>query len=305
MKKVTVLGANPAFQKTLTFDGFRQGKVNRAKDVTFTASGKGINFCRAARCWNLVSTELIQFIGGANGDFILEELDKEGLAHLSTRTAAATRCCTTCLNSDDITEIIDPSGSASQEESDHLLADLRNSLQNACGFAVCGTLPGKTDPALYERSIVAAAESHALVLLDAYKDIDKLFAPNRKNVLKINRDELNCLTGIPDAEKALEALFDRFPLYAAAITDGPDKAYAFDGKEFFVYELPELKVVNPIGSGDTASAVLLSELVSGRDLRQAFLMALSAASANCLTIQPGNFDREQALHLAQNTKIKS
>ena len=54
MKKVTVLGANPAFQKTLTFDGFRQGKVNRAKDVTFTASGKGINFCRAARCWNLV-----------------------------------------------------------------------------------------------------------------------------------------------------------------------------------------------------------------------------------------------------------
>lgn len=304
MKKITVLGANPAFQKTLTFDGFRQGKVNRAKDVTFTASGKGINFCRAARCWGLVSTELIQFTGGANGDFILGELNKEGLAHLSTRTAAATRCCTTCLNGNDITEIIDPSGSASQEEADHLLADLRNSLQMACGFAVCGTLPGKTDPTLYERS-VAAAGSNALILLDAYKNIDKLFAPNRKIVLKINRDELNWLTGIPDAEKALGTLFDRFPLYAAAITDGPDKAYAFDGKEFSVYELPELKVVNPIGSGDTASAVLLSELVSGRDLRQAFLMALSAASANCLTIRPGNFDKEQALHLAQNTKINS
>ena len=39
-----VLGPNPAWQKTLFFDAFRPGQVNRAHRLEEFASGKGINF---------------------------------------------------------------------------------------------------------------------------------------------------------------------------------------------------------------------------------------------------------------------
>ena len=76
MKKIAVAGANPARQKTLIFNSFVRGEVNRAAEKEEFASGKGINFCRAARCFGAADTELFQFCGGENGKFIISELEK-------------------------------------------------------------------------------------------------------------------------------------------------------------------------------------------------------------------------------------
>ena len=46
MKKLAVLGPNPAWQKTLFFPDFNKGAVNRARKMEELPSGKGINFCR-------------------------------------------------------------------------------------------------------------------------------------------------------------------------------------------------------------------------------------------------------------------
>ena len=80
-----------------------------------------------------------------------------------------------------------------------------------------------------------------------------------------------------------------------AITDGPNSAFASDGKVFATYTIPSVEVVNPIGCGDTASAVFLSELLSNNDIVNSFLMALSAASSNCLSWKPANYDVNEAI----------
>ena len=71
------------------------------------------------------------------------------------------------------------------------------------------------------------------------------------------------------------------------------------------YTLPVLeKVVNPIGCGDTASAVLLSEMLCSRDIFESFRNALGAASANCLNSFCGNFQKSDAVELAAAVKME-
>ena len=95
-----------------------------------------------------------------------------------------------------------------------------------------------------------------------------------------------------DVEKAFRACFSKFKVGALAVTDGKNPAFiAENGKEIDSLPVPVVEnPVNPIGSGDTCSGVMLSEIVSGSSLREAFCCGLAAASANCLTEDPATFD---------------
>ena len=59
-----------------------------------------------------------------------------------------------------------------------------------------------------------------------------------------------------------------------------------------------------VASHDTASAVLCSELVNGKDIFTAFKQALGAASANCLSSLCGSFSREDARKLAAGISVE-
>ena len=309
MKKIRLvaLGANPARQKTLFFDRFLRGEVNRARRMMEFPSGKGINFCRAARSHGVAGAVTVQFAGGDNGRFIENALTAEGLEFRSVRTAAATRCCTTCLDAAEavMTEVIEPSGAAGADEVDELIRLLEAELTEAAGAAFCGTLPDGTTPELYRRAAGLVLKSGVPLLLDVWKDIGDVLAGDGLKILKINRQEMLHLTGENTVEAAFRVLFRRYRIAFAAVTDGSDRAFAGDGRRLAVYTLPDIgRVVNPIGCGDTASAVLLSELVAGTEKFQAFAAALAAASANALTELPGSFDRSRAAEIRAEIGVK-
>lgn len=301
MKKIIVLGPNPAWQKTLFFECFRYGEINRAAEMQSFPAGKGINFCRAARIHGAADARLIQFAGGDNGSYVRAALEKEGMNVWNVETTAATRCCTTCLcrTTQTMTEIIEPSFAATTQETGRMLEYFEAGLKDADGAAFCGTLPSGTDPLLYARAARLAARANVPVLVDSFRDIQPVFDTGVKIYLKINADELRAMTGKESVADGLRQVFTNASVLAAAITDGPSDAYAGDGKAFHTYRLPRLeKIVNPIGCGDTASAVWMSEILSGRDFGDAFRLALGAASANCLTAFPGSFDPAEAERLA-------
>lgn len=308
-RRIIALGPNPAWQKTLFFDGFSYGEVNRAADISCFAAGKGVNFVRAAGCHGAAAAEVLQFCGGANGDLLEADLRREGLSFHSIRTAVPTRCCTTCLDMSDsvMTELIEPSYAASGEEVAAMLDYLDGEIASGSVSAVacCGTLPGKTDPELYVRACRKAVAAGVPVLLDAFHHIDEILRLPGRVYLKINREELGKLTGVSGMEEGLKKLFASSAVPAfAAITDGPGKAFACDGRRMAVYTIPRLqKVVSPLGCGDTASAVLLSEIVSGGDLFTGFKVALAAASANAMSAMSGSFDTEDADRIAHAIEV--
>ena len=306
MKKIIAAGFNPARQKVLTFEKLNHGKVNRAALLEEFPSGKGINFCRAAGCYGKAQSYLIQFCGGNNGLFVDEKIRQEGMAFHSVRTQAETRCCDTCidLESGEVTELIEPSYPAEKAEVEEYIAHFSAAVTSASAAAFCGTLPTGTDNTLYAKLAKITAAAGIPLLVDAWRDVDDIFNSGAEILLKINREELAALTEKETVREGLRYLFDRWGIAKAAITDGPDKAYAFDGKEIMQYTLPVLeKVVNPIGCGDTASAVWTSELVCGTDLFTAFRSALGAASANCLSKLCGSFTLNEADNIIKDIKM--
>jgi sugar/nucleoside kinase (ribokinase family) len=145
------------------------------------------------------------------------------------------------------------------------------------------------------------------LLIDAFRDLDKVFAAAEKVLLKINKEELEKLSGEKGIEAGLKNLFRTFrSIQYAAITDGPADAFASDGISLARYTLPAVpRVASPLGCGDTASAILLSELCSGTAFFPAFQKALAAASANCLNPTPGKYFPEEAEKLLPEYSVKT
>lgn len=291
-KRLLVLGANPAWQKVLHFPRFTPGNVNRADEKLEFASGKGINFARAAACHGKAECMLVQFSGGANGARLDAALDAEPISHFSFDAGSETRCCTTCLDraSGRVTELIEPSGDAPLAAQQALLDCWREQLCNADLASICGTLPGQTSPQLYADAVRLAAEAEVPLLLDTFRDADRLLADGKEIILKINAEELTELTGEAETPAGMRTLFRRFPIRLAAITAGGADALLSDGVSLYRFAQPKLeRMVNTIGCGDTASAVFASELAIGNHAADAFRIALGAAMANTQNAFCGKF----------------
>ena len=305
-QSLLVMGANPAWQSTLFFAGLEKNRVNRASLRTNYPAGKGVNFCRAARCFGEADPLLLQFAGGSTGARLCAALDREGIRHETVETGAETRCCITCLDSADhtMTELIERSRPVTPDQTERFLNRLLAHIGEAALFAVTGSLPDGTDPALYRQAAEIALTSGVPMVIDAVNGIAPVLELPGRMVLKVNREELLRLAGADTVENAVRNLQQRNRQLAVAVTAGADEALFFDGEEANHYSIPDLPVVNPLGAGDTAAAVLSSALAAGVEPPEAFRRALAAASANCLSEQAGQFRPEQYRQILPLVQIR-
>ena len=305
MKKILVSGLNPAWQKTLFFNTLHCNEVNRAAKTESTASGKGINFARAAKTWGKADTAVLQFAGGITGKLLTDVLDKEKLCHLTAFSDAVTRVCTTVIgkNPHSVTELIEPSASI-PEETVRALFDMGvNALPESDALAVCGTYPPGVPQEFYASLISEARGMGKFILLDSFMNVEQSLQAG-VSLLKVNLEEILKLTGEPDILRAIACCRNRYMLEMIAVTAGPDNAYFFNGRELYRLAPPQIThVENTIGAGDTCSSVTLSEIVNGTDPMEAFLLGLSAASASCMTPVCAFYDKNTALELRRKAGV--
>jgi fructose-1-phosphate kinase PfkB-like protein len=307
-KKLMVIGLNPALQKLLNFSKFQPGTVNRAEMISYISGGKAANFAKAAK--NIgTDTVIYQFSGGASGDKYRKILNLEKLQFVNELTQAETRICSTIMSrkSSEVTEIIEPSDMISENEAKKLLARTISDLQQFDGIALCGTYPPGIKPKFYAKIAAQAAKANIPLLMDACTNIEAVLN-EYVEILKINLDELKLLSGKRKAETAANYIFVKYNVKIIAVTDGPKSAHLFlrksgenpkRGCTHYEYSIPKLKnVINPIGAGDTVSAVLLAQYIAGQPIHEAFKIALASGSASCLTTQNAVFDANFAKKLA-------
>ena len=305
-KKIIAVGANPAWQKVLQFAQMRYNAVNRADRMWAFASGKGINFVRAANCWGTAASEVVQFAGGDNGKLLLDDLAKENLACKTFNVAVPTRCCTTLLSLADgaMTEIIEPSSVPEAEVENAALEYIKRAAEHADGAALCGQLPSGMSIDFYVKTVQIFAQQNKPVLIDSFKNIAGVLKVCQNGILKINAEELCALSGITDTVEGIKMLLQSYPIACAAITAGAGKAFLGSESGIYEYNVPQIKeVVNPVGSGDTVSAVFFSEYLAGTAPEQAFACGIAAASANCTSMKCGEFDRLLAEKLLKDIRV--
>jgi fructose-1-phosphate kinase PfkB-like protein len=308
-KSVLVAGLNPAWQRILEFDDFKAGEVNRARSLSLCAAGKGVNFARAAKTWGLVDSKIVQFAGGDSGASLLAALDAEALPHLTRTVETPTRVCVTLLSSSGprMTELIEPSGRIQEQDSSSLLAAALAELENSDALAICGTCPPGVEGNFYGALVRRAADLGRPILVDSVAFVAQTLPHLRRGLLKLNLDELKFLTDAKSAEEALRFGRERLGVASLAATDGPRTAYFVDESGVVLYEIPPLggELLNPLGAGDTCSAVTLSEILSGTSPSEAFARGLAAASASCLTRLCAEFSKDVALEIRGRMAVKS
>ena len=303
MKKICVAGLNPSWQKTLFFNGIKYGSVNRASSVTATASGKGVNFARAVKTWNLCRAGVCQFAGGANGERLCKAMENEGIEHITQKIISETRICSTLVpgGGEPVTEIIEPSPCITKSESLAMLCAMREAIAASDALAICGTYPADIGKDFYADIADAARKNGKLLFIDSFSGIEATLSSGVTDVLKINLDELKALTKKDSVQSAFTECLTQYAINVLAVTDGAEKAYIATKSNPVpeALNVPVIEnVVNTIGCGDTCSGVMLSEILNGTDELKAFKLGLAAASANCMTPEPACFDPETARGLA-------
>ncbi|MDD5697903.1 MAG: PfkB family carbohydrate kinase [Victivallaceae bacterium] len=305
-KPILALGPNPAWQQTLFFKVLRPGAVNRAYDMHSFASGKGINFCRAARNWGNPRTELLQFAGGDTGRRLCRCLDEEGVIHRTVKVKPPTRTCYTCLDLEcqSMTELIEPSFPISAAAAQQFHKWLRQNVDRFDGVALCGTLPTGSAIEIYRRAAEIVRDAQLPLLVDSWQNIAPVLEVGGELILKVNTAEIKTVAVAENAVGAMRILLNRYGLKAVAVTDGPGKAYLMRDGKLFTYELAVLdKIVSSLGCGDTNASVFFNEYLAGTATEEAFLLGLAAASANCLSATCGDFNRKTAMELYAKIKM--
>jgi tagatose 6-phosphate kinase len=306
-QKILALGPNPAWQKTLFFNELHLEQVNRAHDMQDFPSGKGINFCRAAKSWGNSQVELLQFAGGDTGKQLCQSLKEEGISNQTVYTKNTTRTCYTCLSANHaMTELIEPSFSVSDKEIQKYHDLLDQNIARFAGAAFCGTLPTGSSIEIYRHAAERIKKANLPLLIDAWQNILPVLEVGGEIIFKVNAEEIKIVANEKDTIAAIEKTLKKYNLKAVAVTDGPDKAYLACGNKLYIYELPRLdKIKSSLGCGDTNASVFLSEYLAGAPIEKAFTGALAAASANCLTTMCGDFIKETAVELCAKIKINA
>lgn len=307
--KILCIGTTPAVQRVMIFPRLMLDAVNRATATLDGAAGKSVN---VAKVLKVLGEQPIAtgFLGGDRGEFLRAALAGEGIESDFVTVTTRTRQCLTVIDeaAGTQTELVEESRPVEPADFDKLNAAIRRHVPECQAMVLSGTIVTGGPVNLYfdctqlaERvGALSVVDAHGAALIEALKAKPGLVKPNRSELAATVGRELK-----DDAEamKAMRELCER-GAQRVAVTAGKEPSLAFDGKNFWRLVTPQIRAMNPIGSGDAFTAGLVSRLVHGDDLGEACRWGAAAGAANALTMMTGEVNLEDMEQLARQVEIR-
>jgi 1-phosphofructokinase family hexose kinase len=286
---------NPALDRTLLVPNFVAGKVSRAQTSLAAAGGKGINVARAIH--NLGGEAFCNaFLGGVMGRYIAELAEQEGISGKWTWVDGETRTCIIVADAEtgEATVINDLGPAVTADDWTHLHHDVMQALYNEVS-CVCfsGSLPPGSPVDAYLSLIQYAVKSGKQVWVDT-SGVPLEKARHIPYIgIKVNGDEAGAIFGksVIDVESARSAALElqQAGPNTVVLTLGALGAVMVHADGRWYAKPPTLKVVDPIGSGDSFLAGLVTSLNQGDLPGEALRRAVAAGAANALSVGGGQF----------------
>ena len=252
---------NPSIDVSYPLNQLNIDTVNRVTKVSKTAGGKGLNVSRVLSQLD-ASLTATGVIGGHFGDYLTEQLDKDGISHSFSKIAGETRSCIAILHEGKQTEILESGPEVSKEEQAEFVANFEKLLADTSFITISGSLPKGIGHDFYSLLIEKATAADVKVLLDtsgetlktsiesAYKPF--LIKPNETEIADLLGKDINSESELIDALEAKE--FDGIEWIV--VTLGADGAIVKKGRDYYRVSIPKINVVNAVGSGDSTIAGL-------------------------------------------------
>ncbi|MNS61374.1 Tagatose-6-phosphate kinase [compost metagenome] len=276
---------NAAIDKTHLIPDFTLGRVNRPVETMALAGGKGINVARALKALDepVFATGLV---AGRAGTFIEGSLAKEGISHAFEHgISGESRTCLAVIHPEtgETTEINEAGAPVDAATHARLLGRIEAWLPNVSWLVLSGSMPPGLTGESYLAMMELARAAGKPVSLDTSGPALAEALAGRPDVVKPNQHEAEALLGYavtPETlNRAVAELLDHGPRILA-LSLGADGAVVATAEEAWYYAAPPVRVVNPIGSGDSFLAGLIAALQRGRSLVDAGRLAVACGSAN-------------------------
>ena len=287
---VVTLTLNPCLDRTLWVGDFGMPPSREE----WQTGGKGVNVARVLAALGCEAAAVCP-VGGETGAQFLELAKAEGVRALPVEVDAPTRVIDTWAREGDFAQRVDyRAGSPlSEAELDRVEAALWEALAGARVLAVCGSAPGEAAAGRVAGILRRAKEMGVTTVLDSNGPALLQGVAALPDLLKPNERELESLTGSPDPASAwalikrgvgrvLVSLGARGCCLVGADAHGAAELLPLTlGARAEVYvPAPQIKTVNPVGSGDSMLAGYLWAALRGLADEEALRIACAAGAAN-------------------------
>jgi 1-phosphofructokinase len=312
---IITLTLNPALDKTARVDVMKPHALNRLRDITLTAGGKGVNVSAMIRSLGGESMA-VGFAGGGTGKELLSLIAQKGLHADFVPIAAVTRTNLKVIDNDGtLTELNEPGPHISSDE----WAALEHKLVNLAGkgstVVLSGSLPGGLGKDTYKNLSAILRQSGAAVFLDADGEAFKLALENGPDAIpdyiKPNRFELLQYFGIADNDRAGDAkltelcrsLLDK-GVKLVALSMGGEGAIFVNRNGVWRSPAVPVNLRSTVGAGDSMTGALVYGFANALPEEQCFALAMAASAGACITEGTNPPDRALVDKLLEQTRIE-
>ncbi|MFH1767627.1 MAG: 1-phosphofructokinase family hexose kinase [Candidatus Omnitrophota bacterium] len=300
---------NPAVDKTVNVDNFKTGRDFREQNISISAGGKGINVSRVLKHLGVLSLTS-GFLGGSDGNYIKNQLDKEKIIHDFYPIKGNTRTSLTVIDpvANTITRILERGPAITKKDTAVFKKKFFGLIKNCRAVILSGrNIPGASD-SFYRDLIRIAKRKNIISVFDTsggpleigLEAKPFMIKPNLKESEQLLGRNLNSLT---ELKKALR-YFTKCGITIAAITLGSKGAIVADGKQILQALPPKVRRKSPVGCGDAFIAGFIAAYLRNNPFSHCLKQAVACGTANVLSLNPGFIKPGTLKSIIRQVKIK-
>lgn len=277
---------NPALDYVVRMNELKIGSVNRSTEEAVFYGGKGINVSTVLK--NLgVDSIALGFIAGFTGREISDGVKAQGVMTDFITVKHGMSRINVKIKAGEETEINARGPEIGAEELEHMLQKISHIADGDC-LVLAGTIPSTLPSDIYESIMERLQGKHVDIVVDATKELLLKVLKYHPFLIKPNNHELGELFGVnltteQDIEqyaRKLQELGARNVLVSMA---GDGSLLVTETGALYRMGVPEGKVVNSVGAGDSMVAGFLASYFKNHDYLDALKLGTAAGSATAFS----------------------
>lgn len=300
---------NVAIDKRYVVESFGIDHVNRVKDCTYSAGGKGLNVSRVA---TIAGAEVLAtgFIGGHAGAFVVEELNKQHVNSDFVQVKGETRSCINIYDEakNTQTEFLEPGVTVTDSMKEEMLVKFTKLVKECNVVTISGSVPRGIESTFYKDLILIAKQYDKKVILDTSGVLLEEGIKAKPTMIKPNSDEIRSLIGrdVKGIEDLIQVASDlqRNGIEVVVISLGSEGSLIACKEGVFQAIVPKIEAVNTVGCGDSMIAGFAVGFERNLPMIDTIKLASAISAANALREETGFFIHEDMQALLGKIKVK-
>lgn len=297
---------NPALDYVVRVDHFENGMTNRSHDEQLLYGGKGVNVSYILKQLGFDSVAL-GFVAGFTGKEFVKGIEEMGITSQMIELGEGLTRINIKLKSDEESEINGSGPHIPQSAIDVLYQQL-DQLQDHDILVLSGSIPTSLPDTIYQDIMAYLQNKDILYVVDATKDLlvnvlqykPFLIKPNNFELAEIFHVELKDSEDIVYYAKKLQEKGARNVLISMA---GDGSILVDESGHVTKMGVPQGKVKNSVGAGDSMLAGFIGGYLRGYDYSQTLALATACGSSTAFSDTLASQDEIDALFQITKTMI--